>query len=200
MNAGARDPARIARPVLFVALALPAVALVVAGFTDGLGANPVEKITHETGEWALRILVATLAITPLRRVTGWNWLARLRRMLGLYSFFYVALHLTTWAWLDQFFNLDDILADIIDRPYITVGFAAFCLLVPLAATSTNAMVRRLGGQRWRRLHQLAYVATLLACLHFLWLAKADLTEPLVYTTVTMALLAARLRPRQRAAA
>jgi sulfoxide reductase heme-binding subunit YedZ len=186
-------PERFAKPLLFVLLALPAAFLTAGAFTGDLGANPVERITHETGEWALRVLIAALAITPLRRWTKWHWLARLRRMIGLYAFFYVALHLTTYLWLDQFFDFGAIVEDIVKRPYITIGFAAFLGLLPLAITSTDKMVRRLGGRRWRRLHQLAYPATILACAHFLWLVKADLIEPAIYAGVTIILLVARMK-------
>ena len=134
-------------------------ALLVDGlFSGGLGANPVETITHETGTWALRLLLVTLAVTPLRRLTGWNLLVRYRRMLGLFAFFYACLHFTTYLWLDQYFDVAAIIDDIVERPYITLGFTGFVLLLPLAATSTNAMVRRLGGKRWRQLHRLGYVA------------------------------------------
>jgi sulfoxide reductase heme-binding subunit YedZ len=182
----------VARPLLFAACLAPLAALVWAGFRGDLGANPVETITHETGQWALRLLLATLAVTPLRRLTGWNPLLRVRRMLGLFAFFYAVLHLATYLWLDQFFDWGAVLADVLDRPYITIGFAAFLLLVPLAATSTDAMVRRLGGRRWQRLHRLVYPAAGLAVLHFLWLVKADLREPLIYAGLLALLLAARL--------
>ena len=177
---------------LFAMALAPFTALVVAGFTDGLGANPVETITHTTGEWTLRLLLATLAITPLRHVTGWVWLTRLRRMTGLFAFFYLMLHFATYAVLDASLNLAYVVEDVADRLYITAGFAAFVMLVPLAATSTNAMVRRLGPLRWRRLHRLVYAAGICGVLHYLWLVKADLREPLVYAGILAILLAARL--------
>ena len=177
---------------LFAAALAPFTALVVSGFTDGLGANPVEAITHTTGEWALRLLLATLAITPLRHLTGWVWLTRLRRMVGLFAFFYLVLHFTTYAVLDASLDLAYVVEDVADRLYITAGFAAFVMLVPLAATSTNAMVRRLGPLRWRRLHRLVYAAGICGVLHYLWLVKADLREPLVYAGILAVLLAARL--------
>ena len=177
---------------LFAAALAPFTALVVSGFTDGLGANPVEAITHTTGEWALRLLLATLAITPLRHLTGWVWLTRLRRMVGLFAFFYLVLHFTTYAVLDASLDLAYVVEDVADRLYITAGFAAFVMLVPLAATSTNAMVRRLGPLRWRRLHRLVYAAGIGGVLHYLWLVKADLREPLVYAGILAVLLAARL--------
>ena len=177
---------------VFSAALVPFVALVFAGFTGGLGANPVEYITHTTGEWTLRLLLATLAITPLRHLTGRAWLVRLRRMVGLFAFFYLTLHFTTYVVLDASLDPAYIVEDVADRLYITAGFAAFVMLVPLAATSTNAMVRRLGPLRWRRLHRLVYVAGICGVLHYLWLVKADLREPLIYAGVLAALLAARL--------
>jgi len=183
---------RIAKALVFTAASLPFLALVWDGFNGELGANPVETITRTTGDWALRLLLVTLAVTPLRRLTGWHALTRLRRMLGLFAFFYVALHFATYLVFDQFFSLAGIVDDVVERPYITVGFASFVLLIPLAATSTDAMVRRLGGRRWRRLHRLAYLAAAGGVLHFLWLVKADLREPLVYAAVLALLLASRL--------
>ena len=147
-------PLAVAKAVLHVALLAPLAWLVWAAFSDGLGANPVEEITHHTGEWALRALLLTLCVTPLRRMTGWNGLARLRRMVGLYAFLYLALHFLTYALLDASLDLGYIAEDVLKRPYITVGFTSFCLLVPLALTSTDGMMRRLGGRRWRQLHRL----------------------------------------------
>ena len=180
------------KAVVFAAALVPFTALAIAAFTNGLGANPVETITHTTGEWTLRLLLATLAITPLRHLTGWVWLARLRRMVGLFAFFYLMLHFTTYAVLDASLDLAYVVEDVADRLYITAGFAAFVMLVPLAATSTNAMVRRLGPLRWRRLHRLVYAAGVCGVLHYLWLVKADLREPLVYAGILAVLLAARL--------
>ena len=177
---------------VFAAALVPLATLVFAGFTGGLGANPVEYVTHTTGEWTLRLLLATLAITPLRHLTGRAWLVRLRRMVGLFAFFYLTLHFATYVVLDASLDLAYIAGDVADRLYITVGFAAFVMLVPLAATSTNAMVRRLGPVRWRRLHRLVYAAGVCGALHYLWLVKADLREPLVYAGILAALLAARL--------
>ena len=149
-----KTPERVAKPVVFLLLAAPLIGMVAAGFMGELGANPVEKLTHETGEWALRLLIATLAITPLRKLTRINWLVRLRRMLGLYAFFYVSLHFLTYLWLDQFFDFEAIVEDIFTRPYITLGFTGVLVLIPLAITSTNAMVKTLGGKRWQALHRL----------------------------------------------
>ena len=177
---------------LFAAALVPFASLVLGAFTGGLGANPVETITHTTGEWTLRLLLATLALTPLRHLTGRVWLTRLRRMAGLFAFFYLTLHFATYAVLDASLDLAYVAEDVADRLYITAGFAGFLMLVPLAATSTNAMVRRLGPVRWRRLHRLVYTAAICGALHFLWLVKADLREPLIYAGVLAVLLAARL--------
>ena len=177
---------------VFAAALAPFTALVLAGFMDRLGANPVETITHTTGEWTLRLLLAALAITPFRHLTGWIWLTRLRRMVGLFAFFYLMLHFSTYAVLDASLDLAYVVEDVADRLYITAGFSAFVMLVPLAATSTNAMVRRLGPRRWRKLHRLVYAAGICGALHYLWLVKADLREPLVYTGILAILLAARL--------
>jgi sulfoxide reductase heme-binding subunit YedZ len=170
--------------------------------TDGLGANPIEFITRSTGTWTLVFLTLTLGITPLRRICSYPNLIKFRRMLGLSAFFYVSLHFVTYIWLDQFFDLIAILKDIVKRPFITVGFLSFVLLVPLALTSTSGMIRRLGGRRWQWLHRLIYVAALGGVVHYLWLVKADLQEPLIYTAVLALLLgyriavaAGRLRPR-----
>ena len=182
------------RNVLFVLCLLPLVRLVVFAFLDRLGANPIEFITRNTGDWALYFLMATLAVTPLRRLTNWNWLVRLRRMLGLYAFFYVFLHFTVFFWLDHFFDLQEMWADIVKRPFITVGMATFVLLMPLAATSTNAMVRRLGGKRWQWLHRLTYVIVPLGVLHFWWVkaGKNLLAQPILFACIVGFLLLTRL--------
>ena len=179
------------KAALFVLALVPLARLVAAAFTGGLGVNPIEFVTRSTGTWTLSLLLITLAVTPLRRVTGWNWLIRLRRMLGLFAFFYACLHFTTYLWLDQFFDAAAIAKDIVKRPFITVGMATFLLLVPLAATSTNAMIRRLGGRRWQRLHRLIYPAALLAVLHFTWMVKVDITEPALYGALVAILLGLR---------
>lgn len=170
---------------------LPLVRLVVFGFNGGLGANPIEFITRSTGTWTLVGLMLTLSVTPLRRLSGHAGLIRYRRMLGLFTFFYVSLHFVTYIWLDQFFDPAAIVKDIIKRPFITVGFAAFVLLIPLAATSTHAMIRRL-GRRWQQLHRLVYAISILGVVHYLWLVKKDLTEPLIYGAVLTLLLLMRL--------
>jgi len=180
------------KATLFVVCLIPAVWLVARFFMDDLGANPIETITHATGDWTLRFLLITLAVTPLRRLTGWHWLIRLRRMLGLYAFFYVMLHFLTYMVLDQFFDGWAIVLDVIKRPYITVGFAAFVLLIPLALTSTNKMVKRLGGKRWQALHRSVYAIALLGVVHYWWLVKADLTEPIIYALVLAVLLGFRV--------
>jgi sulfoxide reductase heme-binding subunit YedZ len=165
--------------------------LIWQGAQGGLGPNPVETITRFTGDWTLQILLITLAVTPVRTLTGWAWLIRLRRMLGLFAFFYAALHLTTYLWLDQFFDWTAILEDIVKRPYITVGFAAFVLMLPLAVTSTQGWMRRL-GKDWKRLHRAVYIIGILGVLHALWLAKADLFEPAVDAVILAVLLGARV--------
>jgi sulfoxide reductase heme-binding subunit YedZ len=155
--------------------------------------DPVEFVTHGTGDWALYLLCATLAVTPLRRFTGWNWLIRLRRMLGLYTFFYAAMHFLTFLWADHGFDLQAMWKDVLKRPFITVGFIAFVLLVPLAATSTNAMIKRL-GRRWAQLHRLIYAIAPLAILHYWWMkaGKHNFEQPIVWGTVVAALLGLRL--------
>ena len=185
------------RAALAAAL-IPLARLVWGAWAGALGANPIEVITRATGEWTLIMLLVTLAVTPLRRITGANWLLRLRRMLGLTAFLYGCLHLITYVWLDQFFDLSAIVRDIVKRPFITAGFTAFVLLVPLALTSTDAMVRRLGARRWLALHRLVYVAAAVGVVHYWWLVKADLREPMFYAAVLAALLAARLLWRRRA--
>ena len=181
------------KPALFVLWLVPFLRLFLLGFQGGLGANPIEFVTHSTGFWALTFLCLTLTVTPLRRLTGWQWLIRLRRMLGLFAFFYAAAHLTTYVWFDQWFSVEDIVKDIWKRPFITVGFAAFLLLVPLAITSTNRMMKRL-GRRWAQLHRLIYPIVLLAVVHFWWLKqdKNDLSEPLIFTGIVSALLLFRV--------
>ena len=167
------------KPVAFAACLIPAALLIWRAATGTLGAEPIETITFTTGDWTLRMLMITLAITPLRQLTGWHALIRLRRMFGLYAFFYALLHFTAYIVLDQFFAWQFILEDIAERPYILVGFTAFVLLIPLAATSTNRMLQRLGSKRWQHLHRLAYAVPILGVLHFLWLVKADITEPAI---------------------
>ena len=180
------------KPALFVISLVPLAVLIQKGLNNDLGANPVETINRFTGDWVLRFLLVTLAVTPLRRLFGWNALLRYRRMLGLFAFFYVCLHFLSYAWLDQYFAIADIIKDVAKRPYITVGFACFLMLIPLAATSTNAMIRRLGARRWQRLHRLVYLVGVGGIVHFLWLVKSDLREPLIYGAILAVLLGFRL--------
>lgn len=179
------------KPVVFVLSLLPLALLIEALLANALGPNPVETVLHTTGDWALRFLLITLAMTPLRRLSGQGVWLRLRRMFGLFCFFYASLHFLTWLGLDREFVWSGVVEDVIKRPYITLGFLAFILLIPLAATSTKGMMRRLGAV-WRKLHRLIYLIGVLAVAHFLWLVKADLVEPLLYGAILVALLLARL--------
>jgi sulfoxide reductase heme-binding subunit YedZ len=185
------------RAALFALALVPFARLVVLGFTDGLGANPVEFLLRSLGTWTLVALLATLAVTPLRWLTGWAWLVRLRRMLGLFAFFYGTLHVTTYVWIDHFFDWPQIVADVVKRPYLTYGFVAYVLMIPLAVTSTNAMVRRLGGRNWQRLHRLVYAIGVLGVLHYWYhkLAKNDLAQPTIYALVLGLLLGVRVLHR-----
>lgn len=182
---------RVLKPLVLVGGSLPFGLLLWGAWRGDLGANPLETVTHTTGDWALRFLLLTLAMTPLRRLLGQAWPLQLRRMLGLFAFFYASLHLLVWLVLDQEMAWRNILADIAERPYVTVGFLAWLLLVPLALTSTRGAMRRL-GRNWSRLHRLVYPIGILGVLHFLWLVKADLFEPLVYGVILALLLAFRL--------
>ncbi|EGV18892.1 protein-methionine-sulfoxide reductase heme-binding subunit MsrQ [Thiocapsa marina] len=182
---------RYVKPLVFMLCLMPFGLLIARGASGALGPNPVEAITHFTGDWTLRLLLATLAVTPLRRLTGHVWLVRYRRMLGLFTFFYAVLHFTTYLWLDRFFDLGAIAEDVLKRPYITVGFAAFVLMVPLAITSTQGWVRRL-GRRWKTLHRAVYAIGVLGVLHYLWLVKADLLEPAIYGVILAVLLGLRV--------
>lgn len=177
---------------IFLLALIPLLKLIIAGYFDNLGANPIEKITHRTGFWTLSFLLITLSITPLRRLTGWLWLVRLRRMLGLFAFFYASLHFLTYFVLDQFFDWSSIAKDILKRPYITVGFPAFVLLIPLAVTSNDRLTKLLGGRRWRLLHRLIYPIAIAGVIHFWWLVKKDITEPLIFALILTLLLAMRL--------
>ena len=202
---------------MFLASLWPLVYLVWAALTGNLSANPLEDLTHETGVWTLRFLCITLAITPLRKLTGWNTFIRFRRMAGLYAFFYGTLHLLTYVIADRFAGLDfpdgmlalstvrnlakSVGQDIYKRPFITIGFSAWLSMAPLAATSTAGMIRRLGGKRWNRLHRLVYLAATLGVLHYWWLVKADVSRPLTYALVVVILFGARVflnRARQQA--
>ena len=178
--------------VVFLACLVPLALLLRKYFTDDLGANPIEVITHATGDWILRFLLITLAITPLRRLTRQPWLIRFRRMLGLFAFFYACLHFTTYIWLDQFFDWANMVKDIQKRPFITAGFTGFVLMIPLAVTSTAWAVRKLGGKRWQWLHRLIYLSATAGVVHYIWLVKADLTLPLTYAAILAVLLLYRL--------
>jgi sulfoxide reductase heme-binding subunit YedZ len=182
----------VVKPLVFVAALGPFGWLVWAAFHNALGANPLEAVTHETGDWTLRFLLLTLAVTPARALSGWNSLIRFRRMLGLFAFFYGSLHLMTYLWFDQAFSWSAIVRDIPKRPFITVGFLAFVSMVPLAATSTAGMIRRLGGRRWRALHRLVYAAALAGVIHYWWLVKADVRLPQMYAVLLCALLVLRV--------
>jgi sulfoxide reductase heme-binding subunit YedZ len=162
--------------------------------THRLGPNPIETITHATGDWTLRFLVLTLAVTPLRKLLGLPELIRYRRMLGLFAFFYGTLHFMTYLWLDKFFDGAEIIKDVAKRPFITAGFTGFVLLIPLALTSTAGWIRRLGGKRWRRLHRLVYVSALAGVAHYYWLVKSDIRGPLVYLALVATLLLWRIKP------
>lgn len=180
------------KPCVFCLSLLPAFKLILAGYQDELGANPIEKITHVTGYWTLSFLLITLSATPLRLLCHWSWPIRLRRMLGLFAFFYACLHFLTYLVLDQFFDVATILEDIGKRPYITVGFTAFILLIPLAITSNTHLTRKLGGKNWRRLHSLIYPIAIAGVLHFAWLVKKDLSTPLLFAGILSVLLCIRL--------
>ena len=179
------------KAALFVACLLPLLHLGWGAWNDTLGANPIEYLTRALGTWTLKMLLVTLAITPLRRLTGWGWLVRLRRMLGLFAFFYAALHVTSYVWFDQFFDWGEIARDILKRPFITAGFAAFAIMALLAATSSNAMVRRLGGRRWRDLHRSIYALSLIGVVHYAWMVKKDITLPAAYGAAIAFLLGLR---------
>jgi sulfoxide reductase heme-binding subunit YedZ len=180
------------KAVIFFAALVPLAWLVVDGLQGRLGPNHIEAITHRTGDWILNFLLLTLAITPLRRISGWHWLLRLRRMLGLFAFFYACLHFTTYIWLDQFFMMDEVVKDIAKRPYITVGFVGFVMLFPLALTSNSVMIRKLGAQRWQKLHRSVYFIAIAGVLHYLWLVKSDVSTPLLYGAILALLLTMRL--------
>lgn len=195
LNPSAAQLAAI-KALLFAVALLPLLWLLIGVFNDSLGANPIEFVTHQTGTWTFNFLLITLSVTPLRVLSGQHWLLRLRRMLGLFCFFYGALHFATYLWLDQFFDIDGIARDIVKRPFITVGFAAFALLLPLAATSNQRAIRWLGGKRWQALHRSVYPIGILATVHYFWLVKATaLIYPLVYAVLLAILLGWRVKRR-----
>ena len=196
-----RGPLPWLKPAVFTDALVPLAALVIRAARGTLSADPIAEILNQFGLLALIFLIATLALTPLRKLTGWPWPIRIRRTVGLFAFFYACLHFTTYVAVDQSFHLHSILDDIVKRKFIYVGFTAFLLLIPLAVTSTNGMVRRLGAVRWQRLHRLVYVAATLGVIHFIWRVKKDITQPATYGVVLAALLGFRvvhaLRPHDK---
>jgi sulfoxide reductase heme-binding subunit YedZ len=182
---------RWTKPFLFLLCLAPALLLVWGYYHNELGANPIEYITHKTGDWIIRFLLITLSVTPLRILLNQPKLARFRRMLGLFAFFYGCLHLTTWVWLDKFFDVHEMWADVVKRRFITVGMTGFFLLIPLAITSTAGLVRRLGFIRWQRLHRLVYFSALAGVIHYYWLVKSDVRLPLLYGGILTVLMAYR---------
>ena len=182
---------KLLKVVVFFAALLPVAHLAWKGFHEELGANPIEVITHSTGDWTLIFLLLTLSITPLRRITGWQPWIRFRRMLGLFAFFYGLLHLTTWVWLDKFFDVHEMIADVAKRRFITMGMTALLLMTPLALTSTKGWIRRL-GKRWTKLHRLIYASAIAGVIHYWWLVKADVRKPEMYAAILAVLLAIRI--------
>ncbi len=182
--------------LLWLLCLAPLARLVVGAFTNHLGTNPIETITRSTGTWTLVFLCCTLAMTPLRVISQAHWLAQLRRPIGLFAFFYAMLHMSTWVWFDQWFDVSDMIKDVIKRPFITVGALAVLLLLPLALTSTKGMMKRL-GRNWSRLHQLVYVVACLGVLHYYWLVKRDVTQPIIYGLIVAALLGWRIWRKSR---
>ena len=184
---------KIIKAGLFLLACVPFLRLIIFAYLDQLGANPLEAITRNTGDWTLYMLCITLSITPLRRLSGWNWLLAMRRMLGLFTFFYASLHFLAFYWFDHFFDVQAMLIDVLKRPFIAMGFATFLLLLPLAVTSTKRMMRRL-GKRWKTLHQLIYLIILTGLVHFWWMraGKQNFAQPLLITVIAVVLLGSRL--------
>jgi len=185
------------KPILFIVCLVPLALFIFDAFNENLSPDPIKDATLFTGEWTIRFLLVTLAVTPLRKLTGIAKIVQFRRMLGLYAFFYATLHFLVWFWLDRELALAEVLSDIVKRPYITVGFTAFILLIPLAVTSNRYSIRRL-GRRWQSLHKLVYVIAVLGVLHFLWLVKADVLEPVIYGLLLLGLLVSRAWWQRRA--
>jgi sulfoxide reductase heme-binding subunit YedZ len=181
---------KIIKPLLFIFSALPAGYLIYALFTENLGANPIEKLLHETGFWTLTFLLITLSITPLRKLTGWNKTIQFRRMIGLFSFFYAFMHFAVYLGLDRIFEWSEIVEDLSKRPYITIGFTAFIMLIPLTVTSTKGWIRKL-GKKWQKLHRLIYLIAVLGVIHFWWLVKKDISEPLIFALILVTLFGLR---------
>lgn len=190
----------VVKPMVFALCLGPLAWLGWNAYATGLGANPIEYLNRFLGDWALRFLLIALAVTPVRELTGWSKLGRFRRMLGLYAFFYVCLHLLNWVAIDQFFDWRAIGGEIVKRIFIAVGMACFALLLPLAVTSTKGMIKRIGGVRWQRLHRAVYLAGILGCIHYYMMVKADTREPLVYAGILLALLGWRVVRRLRRSA
>src|SRR5262245_42900004 len=188
MNSPSPTVTRTLKVLVFLTCLGPAGVLLWKGFHEQLGADPVAVITRSTGKWTLTFLLATLAVTPLRKLASMPWLVRFRRMLGLFAFFYGTLHLATYVYLDKFFNVPEMLHDIAKRRFITAGMTAWALMLPLALTSTAGWIRRLGGKRWQRLHRLIYISAAAGVVHFVWLVKADLRRPATYGAILAALL------------
>lgn len=181
----------ILKCLVWAACLAPLGRLLYRGFTGRLTANPIEFITLSTGTWTLVFILTTLSVTPLRKITGLAWLIRFRRLIGLFAFFYACLHFTTYVWLDKFFDLSDMLKDVVKRPFITAGFSAFLMLIPLAATSTARAIRRMGGRNWQLLHRIIYLSAIAAVIHFWWKVKADTRQPLIYAAILAVLLVYR---------
>ena len=188
---------RSPKVALFLACCAPAALLLWKGWRQDLGANPIEYITHATGNWTLRFLLLTLSITPLRRLLNLPDLIRFRRMLGLFAFFYGCLHFLTYIWLDKFFDLHEMIADVAKRRFITAGLTGFLLMIPLAVTSTKGWIRRMGGKRWQKLHRLIYASAVAGVIHYYWLVKSDVRLPLFYAACLAILLAARVAWKRR---
>jgi methionine sulfoxide reductase heme-binding subunit len=182
---------RLTKIFIFLAALVPLERLIWRFFHGKLGANPIEVITHSTGDWTLILIMVTLSITPLRNLTKQYWLIGVRRMIGLFAFFYGCLHFTTYIWLDKFFDVHEMIKDVYKRPFITAGFTAFVLMIPLALTSTKGWIRRL-GKNWQRLHRLIYITAIAGVVHYIWLVKADLRKPLQYAFVLSVLLVYRI--------
>ena len=183
---------RVLKPVVFIACLIPATLLVLNTFRDNLGANPVEAITNTTGIWTLRLIVITIALTPVRWLTKWNPIIQFRRMIGLFAFFYGTLHFMTYFVLDHALEFGGLWEDVVKRPYITMGFTGFVLMIPLALTSTKGWIGRLGGRRWNLLHKLIYITSVLAVIHYWWKVKLDVTNPMIYAAIVAVLLGARI--------
>ena len=196
----ARARRRLLKLAVVLASLVPLALVVLDGLRGRLGANPIEAILNRFGWWTLVFLLLALVPTPLQQLTGWTWVAPLRRTIGLFAFFYACLHLSTYVGVDQFFDWRAIVADVVKRKFITIGMLAFALLLPLALTSTNRAVRRLGFERWKRLHRLVYAAAVCGVVHFVWRVKADLREPLLFAAALALLLALRLAFRMRSRA